>query len=173
MMMPQPRQPKQRPPSKQQPHQRPNAAPACQRLTTEQRPKTAPSVRTPMAFNCPGNKRGQQHLKQQPKAAPDTGMPLAPARNLENCVHNVTSTSNSTTPKTQTACSHHFTSTSNNISEQHAPAPPCPLLHQRPKLHAPCHLALKLAKQHPPAPQTASQRPAVNPLHQRPELHAP
>ena len=75
MMMPQPRHPKQRPPSKQQPHQHPNAAPARQHLTTEQRPKTAPSVRTPMAFNCPGNKRGQQHLKQQPKTAPDRHAP--------------------------------------------------------------------------------------------------
>ena len=73
-------------------------------------------------------------LAKQHPPAPQTACPPAPGRQARKAAS--TSTSNCMPPSTQPSSSQSS-------------------IHQHLKLHAPWHPALNLAKQHPPAPQTA------------------
>ena len=73
-------------------------------------------------------------LAKQHPPAPQTARPLAPGRQARKAAS--TSTSNCMPPSTRPSSSQSS-------------------IHQHLKLHAPQHPAVKLAKQHPPAPQTA------------------
>ena len=113
-------------------------------------------------------------LAKQHPPAPQTACPLAPARQARKAAP--TSTPNCMPPSTRPSSSQSS-------------------IHQHLKLHAPEHPAVKLAKQHPPAPQTAcpqhparkaaststsncmppSTRPSIwqSSIHQHLKLHAP
>ena len=80
--------------------------------------------------------------------------PLAPGRQARKAAS--TSTPNCMPPRTgRQARKTASTSTPNCMPPSTRPSSSQSSIHQQPKLHAPQHPAVKLAKQHPPAPQTA------------------
>ena len=117
----------------------PTSTPNC--VPTSTRPSSLQSSihqhPTLHAPQHPAVKLAKQHPPAPQTAcprAPQTACPLAPGRQARKAAS--TSTSNCMPPSTRPSSSQSS-------------------IHQHLKLHAPQHPAVKLAKQHPPAPQTA------------------
>ena len=91
-------------------------------------------------------------VKQRPPA-PQTACPLAPGCQARRAAP--TSTPNRMPPSTRQARKAAPTSTPNCMPPSTRQSSSQSSIHQHLKLHAPEHPAVKLAKQHPPAPQTA------------------
>ena len=103
----------------------PSTRPSSSQSSIHQHPK----LHAPHAPQHPAVKLAKQH-----PPAPQTACPLAPGRQ---------------------ACKAASTSTSNCMPPSTRPSSSQSSIHQHLKLHAPQRPAVKLAKQHPPAPQTA------------------
>ena len=120
----------------------PSTRPSSSQSSTHQRPKLH-------APQHPAVKLAKQH-----PPAPQTACPLAPGRQARKAAP--TSTPNCMPPSSRPSSSQ---SSIHQHLKLHAPSTrpssSQSSIHQHPKLHAPQHPAVKLAKQHPPAPQTA------------------